>query len=368
MLGYLCFFVFLFKRDERISSLSSVDKIIRSKSSTTSYYDRALFHSVGYKKLKLLFYSNEKLDKMAFQLKAEKSSFKVHVEQRQKEFHCDRTYKGRTIMFYARYRRNLFHTLNDSLMNIFALSKEFFNGQPVSIVSLNKDPISSWPFGYFFKNYTIIELPQNTDETVCFESLAIGCSPYLDAYTTLMKPQWMKEFRKTFLDNLKGPETHSNEIAALKENIAYIVSRKKNRRIMNENEIISLLKKYGYSASLLKPEKHKPYEIKTILSKAKLLIGVHGAGLTNMIFLSEKASIIQIYPYGMKIDENGIIYKRLAKSLNLNYYEWYNKHINNTFSSKINGFNDFDKKNQDTIVDVVEFERIVQKALLNTNK
>jgi capsular polysaccharide biosynthesis protein len=53
----------------------------------------------------------------------------------------------------------------------------------------------------------------------------------------------------------------------------------------------------------------------------KLLIGAHGAGLSNMLFMSKGSIVIEIRPHG----EQNNIYMMLASCLGLEYYVFYSE-------------------------------------------
>ncbi len=74
------------------------------------------------------------------------------------------------------------------------------------------------------------------------------------------------------------------------------ISRKnsKNRKLINEDEIINILRNYGFQAIIA--EKMQFYEQVKLFAEAKIIIGPHGAGLTNMIFSKTGTSIIEIHP------------------------------------------------------------------------
>lgn len=75
------------------------------------------------------------------------------------------------------------------------------------------------------------------------------------------------------------------------------------RKIINENELLDLLKRKGFSSIKLSKLNFKD-EIK-IFNNAKIVIGLQGAGLTNLIWCGQHAKIVEIRSkYTNKLYEN----------------------------------------------------------------
>ena len=66
------------------------------------------------------------------------------------------------------------------------------------------------------------------------------------------------------------------------------------RNIVNENEIIKALKKKGYARVFL--EDYSVQEQASMFFQAKAIIGVHGSGLTNLVFCQPKTKVLEIDP------------------------------------------------------------------------
>ncbi|WP_317897006.1 glycosyltransferase family 61 protein [Aurantibacillus circumpalustris] len=95
------------------------------------------------------------------------------------------------------------------------------------------------------------------------------------------------------------------------------ISRQKasKRKIINEIEVVELLKLYDYEIHFF--EDYTLNEQIEIMSQTKSLIGVHGAGLTNMLFMSENGQVLELRN---KNDALNNCYFSLASDLNHSYY------------------------------------------------
>jgi hypothetical protein len=96
-------------------------------------------------------------------------------------------------------------------------------------------------------------------------------------------------------------------------------SKAQYRRVLNEENLIALLKKHSFE--IINAEDLDIEEQASIFSSAQVLISIHGAGLTNCIFMKPESKVVEIRRY-----ENGptnVGYWHLAESLGQQYY-YYN--------------------------------------------
>lgn len=89
----------------------------------------------------------------------------------------------------------------------------------------------------------------------------------------------------------------------------------RNRQIENYQEVSSLLSKYDIQP--VKFEKLSWTEQIKLTGKAALLIGIHGAGLTNMLFMKPGGNLLELRKRG---DNKNNCYFSLASALQLQYY------------------------------------------------
>ncbi len=91
------------------------------------------------------------------------------------------------------------------------------------------------------------------------------------------------------------------------------------RKVMNEDEIIKILKKYGFT--IFHPEKFKFLEQVTIFSQVKYLVGAHGSGLTNLLFMEKKTSVLELHKNKTnELDHPSPLFWYMAEALEINYY------------------------------------------------
>jgi hypothetical protein len=73
----------------------------------------------------------------------------------------------------------------------------------------------------------------------------------------------------------------------------YISRAKASRRISNENELLPILREYGFE--VINCEDYKLADQIRIFSEANVVAGAHGAGIFNQIFCNPGATVIEIF-------------------------------------------------------------------------
>lgn len=95
------------------------------------------------------------------------------------------------------------------------------------------------------------------------------------------------------------------------------ISRAKapKRKIINETEVVELLKCHGFEIHLF--EEYTLQKQIEIMSQTKSLVGLHGAGLVNMLFMQEGGQVLELRNQN---DSQNNCYFALASELGHDYY------------------------------------------------
>jgi hypothetical protein len=96
--------------------------------------------------------------------------------------------------------------------------------------------------------------------------------------------------RNLFLDAIPVSSNHSKQRIYVERGLTAI------RKIINENEIIQLLKRYGFTTVSMDGKAIR--EQATLFSQAEAIVAVHGAALTNLLFIQPETKVIELMPYG----------------------------------------------------------------------
>ncbi|RAJ81876.1 uncharacterized protein DUF563 [Chitinophaga dinghuensis] len=121
-------------------------------------------------------------------------------------------------------------------------------------------------------------------------------------------------YNETIIQRLQEKFITNNNSPATRK--IYVSRQKANRRtITNETAVISVLQKYGYEIHCFE-DYHFSDQI-ALMQQSKVLIGLHGAGLTNMLFMPAGAQILELRNAG---DTHNNCFFSLASALRHRYY------------------------------------------------
>jgi capsular polysaccharide biosynthesis protein len=108
----------------------------------------------------------------------------------------------------------------------------------------------------------------------------------------------------------------SSESEPIEGNNVYVSrSGAVERRVLNENEVMNVLSEYGFERYCL--ENQSLSENVQLFSQADLVVGPHGAGLTDIIFAND-CTLLELF--GEKVKQP---YELLAETLGVNYEPMY---------------------------------------------
>lgn len=118
---------------------------------------------------------------------------------------------------------------------------------------------------------------------------------------------------KTDIQLLRDALNIQNDTTSHKSKLIYI-SRSGRRKIVNEQDVIEILKAYGFD--IIQDVPRSVAEQKEIYKEAKIIIGPHGASFTNILWCKGGTVLVELFsgsycpPY----------FRYLANILDLNYY------------------------------------------------
>ncbi|KAJ0962772.1 hypothetical protein J5N97_027894 [Dioscorea zingiberensis] len=195
---------------------------------------------------------------------------------------------------------NFFHDFTDVLIPLFINSYQFHG----EVQFLASDFRSWWvsKFSLILKQlskYDVVNIDGEGDAVLCYRRLIAG-------------PSFHKELG---IDSMRTPNGYSvldfkellRKSFGLKRDTVVItrkpkllfMTRKKSREILNEEEIVQMAMSLGFDVTTGEPRWRTPVsEFAQLVNSADVMVGVHGAGLTNMVFLPEDAVVIQVIPLG----------------------------------------------------------------------
>uniref|UniRef100_A0A0E0CF53 Glycosyltransferase 61 catalytic domain-containing protein n=1 Tax=Oryza meridionalis TaxID=40149 RepID=A0A0E0CF53_9ORYZ len=223
---------------------------------------------------------------------------------------------------------NLYHDYTDVLVPLF-LSTHQFKGQVQFLLS----GLKPWwvnKFNLFFRQltkYDILDI-DNDKDVHCFPRIVVGATFHKDMGVDPKRSpghvsvvDFKRALRRAFgLERVaasRGGATGNGKPRLL------IISRKNSRRFLNEREMAQAAAAVGFEVRIAEPDQHTDMStFAQLVNSADVMIGVHGAGLTNMVFLPCGAVLIQVVPFGGLEWLTTVTFKNPAKDMEVTYMDY----------------------------------------------
>lgn len=214
--------------------------------------------------------------------------------------------KGRYLLIHSHWCPGYYHWIAEALPRLLNARKyigeallllpEGFKGVPLE---------SLQPFGI----KEIYWIPEKFNLKI--EELVVPPNP---RYTGEFNFQSMLDIRSLYLDFLVSKKLHTLDMGPL-----IYISRAKaaRRRVINETEVQGLLTGLGFK--VVNPEDFGFWEQVSIMFHTRTLVSIHGAGLTNQLFMPPGGQVLELHKQ-IGIEETfNYMYMKLAFILNHQY-------------------------------------------------
>ena len=201
--------------------------------------------------------------------------------------------KDNEIILFGPYSYNYSHTLHEFFTRLIYLKKKY-KKLNIFIPNTLKKILYSRPYKFIFLNKIFNFKFYNTNSNIEF----INCN-----YLTHPNNRWVVKKKKKrisieykkLMNQLREEVVKSTPTSKKKLPKYILVSRANSltRKLLNENELFYQIKKYGFKKVCFE---ELSYEKQVQVSKnCKIMIGYHGAGLTNLIFMKKNMHLIEIF-------------------------------------------------------------------------
>lgn len=202
------------------------------------------------------------------------------------------------------YMGNMFHDFTDILIPLFITSHQY-QGEVQFLIS---ESHSWWLSKYrsYLKelsHYEIIDFDKEKN-VHCFPHATIGLISHKEMSVDPSRvPSGVSMVDFTALMRRAyslGRENAINLTSSLSTKPRLlIIARKWTRSFKNVGDIVTMAEGLGYEAVVAEADTGSNLEsFARIVNSCDVIMGVHGAGLTNLVFLPKNAVVIQIVPLG----------------------------------------------------------------------
>ncbi|KAF8019089.1 hypothetical protein BT93_H3842 [Corymbia citriodora subsp. variegata] len=213
---------------------------------------------------------------------------------------CTQNHTIASILFSTGgYAGNHFHDFSDIIIPLYLTSRPF-NGKVQFLIS---DYRSWWAtkFRAILQNlshYPIIKIDQ--EDVHCFPSIIMGLQRHGELTIDPSKsPYTMRDFREFLRStySLKRRNAVRLRHGDTRKLRLLVISRKRTRSFINSTNIAETAESMGFEVIVAEADIHVA-RFAEIVNSCDVVMGIHGAGLTNVLFLPEGAVMIQVVPLG----------------------------------------------------------------------
>ncbi|KAG0502109.1 hypothetical protein HPP92_002181 [Vanilla planifolia] len=232
---------------------------------------------------------------------------------------CDAVHPSPAFIFSAGgFAGNFFHDINDVLLPLFLTASPVLPNLHLVITDLQ--PYWSLKYRPFLRRLSsFAPISPTPTITHCFPSAVLGLKYHGELLCNETEPPGTvssHDFRR-FLHRSLPADNPSGGPPLL-----VLLSRRKSRVLLNEEAAAGAARDAGFRVLVATPqETGRVEEFGSVVRGCGVLVGVHGAGLTNLVFLRPGAVVVQIVPWGLDWASEAY-YGRPARRMGLEYLEY----------------------------------------------
>lgn len=193
---------------------------------------------------------------------------------------------------------NFYHDFNDALIPLFITSRQFDGEVQLLITNMQPWWIQKYkPVLSKLSNYQLIDL-KNEGRVRCYPRMIVNLHSHRKISINPSRTPGnysMVDFAR-FLRKAYSLDREFADISQRKPKIL-IITRRRTRKFTNMEAIISMAEQLGYEV-LAQEIDPNIKEFSKIVNSCDVMMGVHGAGLTHLMFLPDNAVHIQVAPLG----------------------------------------------------------------------
>uniref|UniRef100_A0A0D9VJB5 Glycosyltransferase 61 catalytic domain-containing protein n=1 Tax=Leersia perrieri TaxID=77586 RepID=A0A0D9VJB5_9ORYZ len=223
---------------------------------------------------------------------------------------------------------NYWHDFTDVLIPLFIGARRF--GGEVQLLVVNLLPFWVDKYKRIFSQisrYEIVDLEKDHGVVRCYPHLVVGygsrkeftIDPSIDdtgvGYTMVNFTEFLRHSYSLPRDRPIKRTNHQRPRMM-------ILERTNSRKFMNLPEVVAAAEAVGFEVTVAGRPRASYDEFVREVNSFDVMLGVHGAGLTNCVFLPTGAVLVQIVPYGRLENIAKTDFGDPARDMGLRYIEY----------------------------------------------
>ncbi|KAL5990148.1 hypothetical protein ACLOJK_011045 [Asimina triloba] len=220
------------------------------------------------------------------------------------------------------FATNLYHDFNDILVPLFLTARSFRSRVRFVVADFHPKWVRRYaPFLAHLSAYDPIYAPQDS-RVHCFPSAVVGLKFHIDFTCNASKTiggYSMKDFRRFLFDSygLKARNRTEGQKPKL-----VLIARTTTRRFLNQEQMVGVAEELGFEVTVATTQRMRNLEtFAQLLHSCDVMVGIHGAGMENFMFLHEGAVEVQVVPLGLEWGSTNY-YGDPAIAVGVNYLEY----------------------------------------------
>ncbi|XP_040987889.1 alpha-1,3-arabinosyltransferase XAT3-like [Juglans microcarpa x Juglans regia] len=195
---------------------------------------------------------------------------------------------------------NLFHEFNEVIIPLFITCRQFQSH--LQFVISDFKPLWVRKYNRILTHLSRFEvINPATDRSVrCFPAAVIGLKYHenLAVNSTEIPGGYSMFDFKNFLRESYNLKTQT--VSDIEKPVLVLISRRKTRTFLNEDEMVGIIEELGFQAIVAKPNRMSNMDkFARVINSCSVMVGAHGAGLANAVFLPAGAVMVQVVPLGL---------------------------------------------------------------------
>ncbi|XP_022855234.1 protein O-linked-mannose beta-1,4-N-acetylglucosaminyltransferase 2-like [Olea europaea var. sylvestris] len=214
---------------------------------------------------------------------------------------CDYTHDVPAVIFSSKGMGNVFHEFNEIVIPLFVTTRQFESR--VFFILEDFKPSFMNKYGKVvshLSNYEVMN-PAANRSVHCFPGFVVGLKYHNNLalnFSDIPGGYSMRDFRHFLREAYNLKFLHVSEI---KRPRLILLSRRNTRRFLNEDEMVAMMKELGFQVIVVSRSKiiSDLNKFANMINSCSVLVGAHGAGLTNEMFLPAGAVMVQVELLGL---------------------------------------------------------------------
>ncbi|KAJ1259231.1 hypothetical protein BS78_10G138700 [Paspalum vaginatum] len=199
---------------------------------------------------------------------------------------------------------NFFHAMTDLIVPLYITAHEYNGHVQLLITDYKPEWVTKFrPILAALSKYAAIDFDADT-AVRCFPSAhvglvthrVLGINPALsrNGYTMM----GFRDFLRSVFSLQRPWATPISRSSGQKPRLVFVL-RRHSRALTNEDDAVAAMTDLGFEVVAALPEDVRDMaRFAGVVNSCDVMVGVHGAGLTNMVFLPHNSTVVQIIPWG----------------------------------------------------------------------